>query len=1072
MPYMIFDPNNPLMTSQLLSGALSQIPSQSSSGLGSATGSGSLKRKLDDKEDGPNDKEGGSVGEDQHRDKRLRTTITPEQLEILYDKYLLDSNPTRKMLDHIAHEVGLKKRVVQVWFQNTRARERKGQFRALGPSQTHKKCPFCRALFKAKSALDSHIRSRHWHEAKQAGFSLPPSPMMLQDEGAESPHKYSFMEYPPLPPKTEVNECELPAASSTPVKSSEAHLKNFLSPSSLKAENSDEIEGLNMNSAEVSCDLNKIDFDETSSINTAISDATTGDETNNEVENLTANGGERLGENKTITAQMSDFTDDRFPFNMVSPALSFSGRDSEQYFSSRDDDLDDNADKSETSSLADPSSPSPFGSANSFKSIKGGTERPGHKRFRTQMSNLQLKVLKACFSDYRTPTMQECEMLGNEIGLPKRVVQVWFQNARAKEKKFKINIGKPFMISQGSPDGPRPECTLCAVKYTARLSIRDHIFSKQHIAKVQETLGNQVDREKDYLAPTTVRQLMAQQELDRLKKATDVLSLPAQQQPAVDNNALHGLSLPTGYPGIPGLPPVLLPGVNGPSSLPGFPPNTPALASPGAGMLGFPTPATPSPAMSLSSTPTKTLLQTPPPPPPPPPPAPPVPSVPPVPLAASQTEQHSKVSEKDKKLEKPVKVKEREADTPRPETPSVKKREKPSPVLSAMGKVGGDALMDPAQLQALQNAIAGDPGSFLGGQFLPYFIPGFASCFSPQLPGGVQGGYFPPLCGMESLFPYGPAIPQAIAGLSPTAILQQYQQYQQSLQDSLQKQQSKHEQQQQQKTPPAKASSAQSNSFKPKEANETKDDKGSSTESTKEEPPKNTKSSDFPDAFIIPSIKHEFICRKCQMIFTDEDSAVRHQKSFCYFGHPFTDPQETVLRKAVSMYNCIACNVAVSGNEALGQHLQSSLHKEKTIKQAMRNAKEHARLLPHSVCSPNPNTTSTSQSAASSNNTFPHLSRLSMKSWPNILFQASARKAASSPSASPPPLSLPSTVTSTSCSTSGVPTSLPVESCSDESDSELSQKLDDLDNSLEVKAKATPGLDGNFSSMRMDMFSV
>ncbi|MGH0121927.1 UNVERIFIED_CONTAM: hypothetical protein FKN15_022745 [Acipenser sinensis] len=388
---------------------------------------------------------------------------------------------------------------------------------------------------------------------------------------------------------------------------------------------------------------------------------------------------------------------------------------------------------------------------------------------------------------------------------------------------------------------------------------------------------------------------MAQQELDRLKKATDILGLTAQQQTMIDSNALHGLSLPTAYPGLSGLPPVLLPGVNGPPSLPGFPPNTPALASPGAGMLGFPSPATPSPAMSLSSAPSKPLLQT-----------------HPANMTSQQTEEQSKNMEKEKK-----------------------------------------------------NDI-----------------------------------------------------------------------------------------------------------LKPKEASETKEDKGSSTESTKEEPQTDTKSTDFLDAYIVPSIKHEFVCRKCQVTFADEESAVTHQKSFCYFGQPFIDPQDTVLHNQVSKYNCLACDVAISGNEALGQHLQSSLHKEKTIKQAMRNAKEHARLLPHSVCSPNPNTTSTSQSAASSNNTYPHLSRSSMKSWPNILFQASARKAASFPSSSPPSLSLPSTVTSTSCSTSGVQTSLPTESCSDESDSELSQKLDDLDHSLEVKTKTASGLDGNFNSIRMDMFSV
>lgn len=593
MPYMIFDPNNPLMTGQLLNSSLAQMPPQTGSSHTAhpATVSGSLKRKLDDKEDNNcSEKEGGNSGEDQHRDKRLRTTITPEQLEILYEKYLLDSNPTRKMLDHIAREVGLKKRVVQVWFQNTRARERKGQFRAVGPAQSHKRCPFCRALFKAKSALESHIRSRHWNEGKQAGYSLPPSPLISTEDGGESPQKYMFFDYPSLSlAKTELSsENELASTVSTPVsKTAEMSPKNLLSPSSFKAESNEDIENLNAPPADSGYDQNKPDFDETSSINTAISDATTGDEGNNEMESTTGGAGDAKPASppkepkvlvtdalpKAATTPTGEGTEDKFLFSLTSPSIHFSEKDGDHdqsYYIT--DDPDDNADRSETSSIADPSSPNPFGASNPFKSKN--SDRPGHKRFRTQMSNLQLKVLKACFSDYRTPTMQECEMLGNEIGLPKRVVQVWFQNARAKEKKFKINIGKPFMINQTGPDGTKPECSLCGVKYSARLSIRDHIFSKQHITKVRETVGSQLDREKDYLAPTTVRQLMAQQELDRIKKATDVLGLTVQQPGMMDSSSLHGISLPAAYPGLPGLPPVLLPGMNGPSSLPGFPQNS------------------------------------------------------------------------------------------------------------------------------------------------------------------------------------------------------------------------------------------------------------------------------------------------------------------------------------------------------------------------------------------------------------------------------------------------------------------------------------------------------------------
>ncbi|KAM9502748.1 zinc finger homeobox protein 3-like isoform 1-T1 [Salvelinus alpinus] len=144
-----------------------------------------LKRRLEegtavtpmrDVMDGEREEEGEREGDEQRRDRRQRTTISSAQLEVLYQRYSLNSNPTRSVLEGITRDTGLKKRVVQVWFQNTRARQRKGQLQSLGRGgglclgDNHRRCPFCRALFNAQNALDAHVRAHHCSQTDRAAY--------------------------------------------------------------------------------------------------------------------------------------------------------------------------------------------------------------------------------------------------------------------------------------------------------------------------------------------------------------------------------------------------------------------------------------------------------------------------------------------------------------------------------------------------------------------------------------------------------------------------------------------------------------------------------------------------------------------------------------------------------------------------------------------------------------------------------------------------------------------------------------------------------------------------------------
>uniref|UniRef100_A0A1I8JC63 LIM/homeobox protein Lhx9 n=1 Tax=Macrostomum lignano TaxID=282301 RepID=A0A1I8JC63_9PLAT len=113
--------------SEMASDACCQSPNSASSGCGGVGGGGGGSLVAGDGGDGGVGGGSSSVtsGTPGQRQKRVRTSFKHHQLRTMKSYFIINHNPDSKDLKQLAQKTGLSKRVLQVWFQNARAKYRR-----------------------------------------------------------------------------------------------------------------------------------------------------------------------------------------------------------------------------------------------------------------------------------------------------------------------------------------------------------------------------------------------------------------------------------------------------------------------------------------------------------------------------------------------------------------------------------------------------------------------------------------------------------------------------------------------------------------------------------------------------------------------------------------------------------------------------------------------------------------------------------------------------------------------------------------------------------------------------------
>ncbi|CAL9697821.1 unnamed protein product [Knipowitschia caucasica] len=507
------------------------------------------EREKEHEQGGEQDFGGRKAKGKRYRDmRRSRTIIQAEQLDILYGCYFKDPNPGKHEFEQISEWVQLPKKVVQIWFQNMRARERKGEVRFISDGTL--------------AAVGKPLIKFTWPLAKPIFSKKPPTPTNNNTGGITAvPIVRTLIKSEPVPVKEvkEVNKVTM-VKKIIPIKPKEVLPSTaVLAPSAapkIKLETTSNVTMVKappkVNDPVVllppkdpsvvprPAEKRKLEVSE---------EEVTDDEKD---ENQTALGPGSV--NRMVPKMPTTPINNRPSATTTAIAVS-QKQNGINYWTPK---LPIKINTLSREQLALPSHPPPRCLAPpptpTIAPVSPNTPNPAKvtsshsltpvakssptemflshsssRRPRTHLSCLQLSILQSCYETCAHPNCLECEAIGAELNLPLKVVQIWFQNTRAKEKRWKLQqekmttpTGEKMDTTSGSylqysalkanrPILPKPvhlttnvpassivggqstkecltgHCDACDVSFDSRAAAREHVFSQHHLAILKTT---------------------------------------------------------------------------------------------------------------------------------------------------------------------------------------------------------------------------------------------------------------------------------------------------------------------------------------------------------------------------------------------------------------------------------------------------------------------------------------------------------------------------------------------------------------------------------------------------------